>query len=96
MRRTFYAVINRTETVSPVKYIVDGKSRVIYRLWFDSIGRQINFGDMERMNNRVSKKIRKLLTKDTKESFNSFAEAINGCDFKARVKIAIKVLLGKL
>lgn len=48
------------------------------------------------MNNRVSKKIRKLLAKDTKESFNSFAEAINGCDFKARVKIAIKVLLGKL
>ena len=46
MRRTFYAVINRTETVSPVKYIVDGKGRVIYRLWFDSIGRQINFGDM--------------------------------------------------
>ena len=54
-----------------------------------------NFGDME-LNNRVSKKIRKLLIKDTKESFNSFAEAINGCDFKARVKIAIKVLLGKL
>ena len=48
------------------------------------------------MNNRVSKKIRKLLTKDTKESFNSFAEAINGCDFKTRVKIAIKVLMGKL
>ena len=42
MRRTFYAVINRTETVSPVKYIVDGKGRVIYRLWFDSIGRQVN------------------------------------------------------
>ena len=37
------------------------------------------------MNNRVSKKIRKLLAKNTKESFNSFAEAINSCDFKARV-----------
>ena len=38
------------------------------------------------LNNRVSKKIRKLLTKDTKESFNCFTEAINGCDFNYRVE----------
>lgn len=48
------------------------------------------------MNNKVAKKLRKMITRDTKDSFNSFADAINQSRFLFRVKIAFKVLMGKL
>lgn len=49
-----------------------------------------------KMKGSLAKKLRKIVTKDTKENFNEFAETINKCGLKTRIKIAFRVLMGKL
>lgn len=48
------------------------------------------------MKGSLSKKLRKIVKKDTRENFNEFAETINKSSLKIRIKIAFRVLMGKL
>lgn len=49
-----------------------------------------------KMKGSLAKKLRKIVKKDTKENFNEFAETINKSGLKTRIKIAFRVLMGKL
>lgn len=50
----------------------------------------------ERMKGSLAKKLRKIVKKDTKENFNEFAETINKSSLKTRIKIAFRIIAGKL